>query len=275
MPDTDNTMRNTAHSIALGFLLLLTFSLTAQAKSKFSITPSLMYFDYTEFSSSGSVLDRETGWIPGIQFQLAQDLSNQLNIELGISTYGGNVDYAGHTQSGVPHNTRTNEGLIRIEARFIAPLLTNTDIYLATKSHQWDRNIYSNNGVAGVFERYQWWEISVGSRISFWIKDNQTWTADIAILKTINPTLYVDLSSVDAGNANLNLGSDTGARLQLMWETSNNERYTYGVSTFYEIWGFGVSDSRTTSGGSSSFSIFEPRSETRHMGIQLQLSFKY
>ncbi|MDH5387768.1 MAG: hypothetical protein OEY06_04905 [Gammaproteobacteria bacterium] len=268
-------MRDTVLPITMAFLLLLTFSLIARAESEFSLTPSLMHFDYTEFSYNGTVLDRETGWVPGIQFQLAHDINDQLNIELGISTYGGNVDYAGHTQSGLPHNTRTNEGLTRIDTRFIAPLLPDTNIYLATKFHQWDRNIYSNNGVAGIFEQYQWWEISVGGRISFWIKNNQAWIADIAILRTINPTLYVDLSSVDAGNADLNLGSDTGARLQLMWEISTNERYTYGINTFYEIWDFGISDTKNTTGGSSSFSIFEPRSETRHIGIQFQLNFKH
>ena len=264
-------MRNSALLITL----LLSFSVTAQAESKIFITPSLMYFDYTEFDFNGSVLDKETGWIPGIQFQVAQDFTNQLSIELEISAYNGDANYAGHTQSGLPHHTQTNEEVIRLGAHIIAPLYSNTNIYLATKYHQWNRNIQSNNGIASLFEQYQWWEIAVGSRISFWEKDRQAWIADIAILQTISPTIYVDLSSVDAGSTNLNLGSDTGARLQLMWKTSVEDQYTYGINAFYEIWDFGVSNSQNTSGGSLSLSIYEPESETRHTGIQFQLSFDY
>jgi len=268
-------MWNTAIPVLQALSLLLIFSQTIKAESQFSITPSLMHFDYTEFNFNGSVLDRETGWIPGIQFRLTQDLLNQLNIELEISTYGGNVDYSGQTQTGLPHHTQTNEKLLRFGAHLIAALSPNTDIYLATKYHQWDRNIRSNNGVASLFEQYQWWEISAGSRILFWIKDGQSWIADIAILQTISPTIYVDLSSVDAGSTDLNLGPDTGARLQLMWKTSADDHYTYGINAFYEIWGFGVSNTQSTSGGSSSLSIYEPESKTRHAGIQLQLNFNY
>ena len=271
----NSIMKKTALPVSLALSLLLIFSQTTKAESQFSITPSLIHFDYTEFDFNGSVLDKETGWIPGIQFRLTQDFINQLNIELEISTYRGNVDYSGQTQTGLPHHTQTNEELFRLGAHLIAPLSPNTNVYLATKYHRWDRNIHSNNGVAGLFERYQWWEISAGSRISFWEKDHQAWIADIAILQTISPTIYVDLSSVDAGSTNLNLGSDTGARLQLMWKTSVEDQYTYGINAFYEIWDFGVSNSQNTSGGSSSLSIYEPESETRHSGIQLQLCLNY
>lgn len=264
-------MKNTALVIALIFF----FAQTAQAESQFSVSPTLMHFDYTEFSFDGSVLDSETGWIPGIQLLLAQNLSHNLNIEFEASTYAGGVDYAGYTQSGLPHNTRTNEEVIRLGVRLVAPVLTNTDIYLTTKYHQWDRNILSNNGIAGLFEQYQWWEISAGTRILFFVKDNQKWMADLAILRTINPGIHVDLSSINAGKTDLDLGADTGARLQLMWMISGDKQYTYGINAFYEIWEFGVSDSKVTRGGSSSFSVFEPSSETRHSGIQLQLNFNY
>ena len=257
------------------FIITFVCSFDIRAETQFSIAPSLMHFDYTEFASDNSVLDCETGWLAGIQFKLAQNLSNQLGIELEISAQDGKVDYAGHTQSGLPHNTQTNEGLIRIGARLIAPILSNSHIYLATQHHQWKREIYSNNGVAGLFEKYQWWEISAGSRILLWSRDNQAWIADIAILRTLNPTLFVDISSVDAGYANLDLGSDTGARLQLMWKIAETDQYTYGINAFYEIWDFGISDVKQTQGGSTSFSVFEPRSETRHSGIQFQLKLKY
>lgn len=251
------------------------YSAGTNAETRLSVAPSLLNFNYTEFNASGSILDEETGLIPGIQFLLSRDFSEQLSVELEISAYGGNVDYVGHTQSGLAHNTTTNEELLRVGARLISPLSANTDVYLGAKYHRWNRDIFSNNGVAGLFERYQWWELSAGTSISFWARENQSWIADIALLRTINPTIYVDLSSVDGGVADLDLGPDTGARLQLMWKLSKDNQTTYAINAFYELWGFGRSDSKATSGGSTSYSIYEPESETRHSGVQLQLGFRY
>ncbi|MDT8453007.1 MAG: hypothetical protein RQ936_09740 [Gammaproteobacteria bacterium] len=252
------------------------YSAGSKAETGFSVAPSLLNFDYTEFKASGGILDQETGLIPGIQLLLTRDFSaQQLSAELEISTYDGNVDYAGHTQSGLAHDTTTNEELFEIGARLVAPLFTNTDVYLGAKYQRWNRDIFSNNGVAGLFERYQWWELSAGTRISFPARKNQNWIADIALLRTINPTIYVDLASIDGGDADLDLGPDTGARLQLMWVLSNDHQTTYAINAFYEMWGFGRSDSKATSGGSTNYSIYEPESETRHSGVQFQLGFQY
>ena len=251
------------------------YSAGSNAETQFTVAPSLLNFDYTEFNASGSILDRETGLIPGIQFLLSRDFSEQLSAELEISAYDGNVDYTGHTQSGLPHNTTTNEELFGIGARLIAPLSAHTDAYFGAKYQRWNRDIFSNNGIAGLFERYQWWELSAGTRISLRARENQSWIADIALLRTINPTIYVNLASVDGGNADLDLGADTGARLQLMWKLSKGNQTTYAINAFYELWGFGMSDSKATSGGSSSYFIFEPESKTRHSGVQFQLGFRY
>lgn len=252
------------------------YSADSNTETRLSVAPSLLNFDYTEFNASGGILDEETGLIPGIQFLLSRDFSErQLSVELEISAYGGNVDYVGHTQSGLAHNTTTNEELLRVGARLISPLSANTDVYLGTKYQRWNRDIFSNNGVAGLFERYQWWELSAGTRTSFAVRENQSWIADIALLRTIDPTIYVDLSSVDAGSTDLDLGAETGARLQLIWKLSKDNQTTYAINAFYEIWGFGMSDSKATSGGSTSYSIYEPESETRHSGVQFQLGLQY
>lgn len=251
------------------------YSAGTKAETRLSVVPSLLNFDYTEFNASGGILDQETGLIPGIQFLLARDFSEQLSTELEISAYDGNVDYVGHTQSGLPHNTTTNEELFGIGARLVAPLSADTDAYLGAKYQRWNRDIFSNNGVAGLFERYQWWELSAGTRISFPVRENQNWIADIALLRTIDPTIYVDLASIGGGDADLDLGPDTGVRFQLMWKLSNDNQTTYAINAFYELWGFGRSDSKATSGGSTSYFIYEPESETRHSGVQFQLGFQY
>ena len=260
-------------TLRLFILFLVIYGAPIKAETHFSLAPSLINFDYTEFTFNNNVLNKETGWIPGIQFQITQTINEQLNIELDVSYYDGTANYTGHTQSGLSHNTQTDEQLLQVAMKLITALATNTDIYLSTKNHQWDRNIQGSKNTPGIFETYQWWEMSVGARTAIHIKGNQSWLADISVLKTINPTIYVDLSSIDAGHANLELGSDTGARLQLMWKMMSDKQNSYGINIFYETWDFGISNSKTTIGGSRNESIFEPRSETRHSGIQLLLNF--
>ena len=86
--------------------------------------------------------------------------------------------------------------------------------------------------------------------------------------------MYIDLSESGYGYTDLILKEDDGARIKIHWSTENGG-LAYGVSLFYEMWEFGKSDSNTTTGGTSSISVFEPRSETRHSGIQFTLGFNY
>lgn len=255
--------------------VVVIYSSNTRAEIQLSITPSLLFFDYTEFSLNDNVLNNESGAIPGIQLLLNNAINDQLSIELEISRYAGDVDYNGYTQSGSLINTTTNEDILRYSVRIITPLLNNTDIFISTSSHQWERDIQGKAGILGIFEKYQWQEISAGIKTNFLINKQSSWFVEVAILKTIEPEMYINLSEADLGSTNLKLGTDIGARFQLSWVEINTDKLSYGINAFYEAWNFGISDSKTTSGGSSSISVFEPRSETRHSGIQFQLKLHH
>ena len=168
----------------------------------------------------------------------------------------------------------TDESVLRYGVRISTPLRDDTDIFLSTTYHQWKRDIQGKGSVLGIFEKYQWQEISAGIKTEFLINEQSLWFAEAAILKTISPEMYIDLSEADLGSTNLKLGTDTGARFQISWLKTNNNQ-SYGINAFYETWDFGISDSSPTTGGSTSISVFEPRSETRHSGIQFLLGFHY
>ena len=268
-------MKNTALPIILTILLLLLLPLSVKAEAELSIAPSLLHFDYTEFGFNNSELNNETGTILGTQLDLNTTINEKLSIEFEISHYDGNVNYDGRSQSGVAITTATNENVFRYGVKIITSLIYNTDIFLSTTFHQWDRDIQGKDTILGIFEKYQWREISAGIKTKLWSTKQSSWFAEAAILKTINPEMHIDLSEADFGSTNLKLGTDTGARFQLSWVKSDTNKRSYGINAFYETWDFGISDSNTTSGGTTSISIYEPRSETRHSGIQFLLSFHY
>lgn len=268
-------MKNTALPVTLVIPLLLLLPPSAKAEVQFSIAPSLLYFDYTEFSTSGTTLDKETGWIPGVQFHLNKQFNEQWTVELELTTYDGNVNYDGHTQAGTAHSTNTDETIFKLGARIKTPLTTHTNLVFGTKYNKWERNISNNNDILGLLEIYRWWEISAGITGEFWKTETQSWLIEANLLRTINPTIHVDLSRADYGKTNLNLGTDWGTRLQLFWVHKHTSNWQYSFNIFYETWNFGRSNSQATTGGTNTATVYEPYSETRHKGLLLAITKSY
>ncbi|MCW8924189.1 MAG: hypothetical protein OQK69_11255 [Gammaproteobacteria bacterium] len=268
-------MKNTALPVVLTTPLLMLLSLNVEAESQFSISPSLLHFKYTEFSTTGSTLNKETGWIPGIQLHLSKQFNQQWSSGVEVITYGGKVDYDGHTQSGQTHSTDTNETIFKLGAHLKTPVTEDTDLVFGAKYNKWKRDIYDNNGIFGLLEIYRWWEISAGITHEFGKTDTQSWHIEAHLLKTINPTIHVDLSRADYGKTDLNLGTDWGTRLQLSWDHKHSSNWQYGFNVFYEAWNFGRSNSKATTGGTYSGTFYEPYSETRHSGLILEITKTY
>ena len=74
------------------------------------ISPGIYYFNYEEFSRSGTSLDSEKGYLPGLKINLSQ-LHNGNKYSTYASVYDGTADYIGGTQSGQPHKTQTEQRL--------------------------------------------------------------------------------------------------------------------------------------------------------------------
>ena len=235
------------------------------------IAAELMHFDYEETDISGNTLNQETGFIPGFTVAASQPYRSIRNT-VEFSLYGGDVDYDGQTQAGQPHQTTTEETIYRLLYRLDwSPQDTDGAFYGKAYWQQWDRSIQPNNGVSGLFERYQWWTLEAGVQVPFIKDEKQDLLLELGMLTTFNGTIMVDLAAAGFGQPVLDLGNGFGVagELKYVFKQSRNSSFQFGVQL--KRWEFGRSNSKTISDGSNVFTITEPDSTT----VQTTLSASY
>jgi hypothetical protein len=231
----------------------------------------LMYFDYEETDLSGNSLNQETGFIPGLSIAAAHAYRN-LNNAIEFSLYGGDVDYDGQTQAGVPHQTTTTETIYRLLYKLSwSPLDTDNAFYGKAYWQQWDRDIQPANNVQGLFERYQWWTLEGGVQIPFIKQEDSSLLLELGLLTTFNGTMSINLTSAGYGEHTLDLGNGVGYAAALKYEITmaGNNRLQFGARI--NGWEFGRSNSKTISNGINTITITEPDSTT----MQTILSASY
>ncbi len=260
----------------LTWLVILTcYSANLYAETTFVISPSLLHFDYTEFSTTNHELDRETGWLPGLEASLNQTITPDWLLSINTSYFQGTVDYNGETQAGVPHTTDTDTNLFRLGAQVNRLIYKNISLFVGAQAHQWKRDIKDNNNISGIYEVYKWREYSVGlnSDFSFTQKDIINLQASFLLIR--DATILVDLSRVNLGTTTLDLGDGTGARLNLSWVHQYKNNISYGLGLFFEAWQFGRSNTKQTQNSSAIIFVTEPRSETRNIGLQFNIEYLF
>jgi len=242
--------------------------------SSLEVMTSLYHFNYKEFDTTGELLDKETGFIPGIKLQYSTSLKHD-EISLYMSIHDGQVDYSGETQNGTPHRTKTNQQLfkagVQLKSRkssaFPARLLFSYTYNI------WDRDILTTNNVLGLHERYTWDEFSLGLNFQGDINSNSFYWADFSTLLIYDPKMLVYLEN---GNKTLRLGVNIGVRLLAgkTWMINNSNSFSASLST--EYFEFGRSNSIFTDDffGQSVF-ITEPRSESFHSSMNIAYSYHF
>jgi len=248
---------------------LLALPLSTQA-TDIRLAADLMYFDYEETDVFGNTLDQETGFIPGFTVAASQPYRSIHNT-VEFSLYGGDVDYDGQTtQAGQPHQTTTEETIYRLLYRLSwSPEDSEGAFYGKAYWQQWDRNIQANDGVSGLFERYQWWTVEAGVQVPFVKDEKQNLLLELGMLTTFNGTIMVDLTNSGFGKPVLDLGNGIGFSGELKYEfrQAKNSSLQFGVQ--FKSWEFGRSNSETLADGRTT--IYEPDSTT----IQTTLSASY
>jgi hypothetical protein len=226
------------------------------------VSGELMYFDYEETGVSGETLNQETGFIPGISIA-ASGPYRTTSHSFEFSVYGGDVDYDGQTQAGRPHQTTTEQTIYRLQYRISAPLEnTAANLYGKIYWQQWDRDIQPNNGVLGLFERYQWWSIEAGVEAPLIRKDREVLLLELGVLTTLNGTILVDLNELGFGEPVLDLGNSYGFSGELRYELKQTRTSSLHFGIGYRTWQFGRSNSKTVSNDTDSITITEPDSKT-------------
>lgn len=244
-------------------------------ETQLTISPSLLHFDYTEFSTTDELLDRETGWLTGFEAKLSHTIAGGWWFDIYSSYYLGTVDYTGQTQSGIPITTNTSTDLFRIGGQINKEIYKKIHLFIGAQSHQWDRDIKNTNIASGIDETYKWREYSIGLNTDIYISKNNIVSIDIAYLLIRNATIFVDLSRVNLGSTTLDITDGTGARANLNWKIISTNNINYGLSLFAEGWDFGRSNTKQTQGGSPNVYVTEPRSETRNIGLKFNIKYKF
>jgi len=240
------------------------------------ISGSIMNFGYQEFKDTGTLFDREDGYIPGLVLGLSHT-TDRWRFAGDFSFYGGDVLYTGQTNTGIPINTQTTQTIFDLSLRTEYWLQNSKGLeyglYLGAGYHQWDRDIRptSVNGapVSGLFETYTWWTGFVGVKTEWYASENSHCMVDVRLLQIIKPSIYVLFNGL-YDNASLALGERMGIKLSFPWRHTMNISSILLVEPFAEAYEFGRSaTSSLTSNGAPTGTVFEPRSQTINYGLNV------
>ena len=248
------------------------------AETRLVFFPGVFYFDYVETTSNGTFLDGETGLVAGLSGQLEYQFSSQISGILHGGIYSGEVDYDGHASpSGTPVQTRTEANFFNIGAVGLFPIegaALKTNFSIGYQLNRWERDIQSTVSpvigyVSGLYEIYEWEELSMGMEIHLNERYSQQWSFYGGIVQTQDPRIKIDLESSGDGKPELNMGSDLGYEFSAQWMTQAKGSWYTGWKMSYKRWRFGKSNSLPISG---SRTIVEPDSKTEIFMLELVIA---
>ena len=206
--------------------LLFTFPTCSNAID-LGVSGELMFFDYEETDTLGNSLNREKGLIPGLTFSGIHQYNNISNA-LELSIYDGQVDYSGQTQAGQPHQTTTEETILKLAYRLgWSPASTEAAFYGSAYWQQWERDIQATNGISGLFERYEWWTVEAGVQAPFFRDDSQHLFLEMGMLATMNGDIMIDLKPLGYGAHTLNLGNSIGFASALKYQMTQAQKKAF------------------------------------------------
>jgi hypothetical protein len=251
---------------------LLLCPLPVQANGSGAVTTawlglSATSFNYEEFDDTGVSLDREEGWLPGVQAGLARDYGRWF-LETTLNWSSGQVDYTSPAASST-----TDEDIGNLEMIGGIPLhftgRQRISVVAGAGYREWRRDIRPTPAASGLDETYRWGYAVVGLRGERSLDAGNRVVVDLQLTRTIHPDIQVHFDhSYD--DVSLELGAENGFRVNLMFDRKLDGSKTFWLMPWYEYWELGrSSDSVLSSNGVPVGTVFEPRSEMGNFGIGL------
>ena len=261
-------------------ILMLSLGLCAHvvyAETTLTVAPGVMSFNYEETDVDGSFLDGEHGDIPGVKLSIEElDQEYLFSLGLALEYYAGNVDYTGFIQStnirydGLPLSTTTDQIIFSFSTYIKKPILSdpNLFVYGNLTYKKWERDIqgkfisgidnfgdpFTNLYVSGLFEVYQWWQMTFGVFSKYSIHKNSEVGFRAGILRTIAPEMDLAAFTFDLQEA-------WGYEAELSYYHQITQQQRVGISGSIMVWSFGRSNQI---GG-----FVEPDSESEMKTVQL------
>ncbi|MBT8135334.1 MAG: hypothetical protein KJO03_12555, partial [Gammaproteobacteria bacterium] len=79
------------NKLTLSTTILLCLATASFAEARLTISPAILHFDYTEFSTTDQELNNETGWLPGLNAGLSYAITPDWSVAIDTSYYQGTV----------------------------------------------------------------------------------------------------------------------------------------------------------------------------------------
>ncbi len=260
------------------FIFVISEVKAAAAGGGLQIGAGLMKFDYAEYDDNNVFLDAERGMIPGIILTLNHD-NGRTYTEWVNRLYYNKITYDGQTQSGTPLMTVSDALIIDSHIKYGQILRKaygrEQSMYAGLGYRYWFRNIlpgYDNKGnaVAGILEEYSWFYSLIGYTVKFKATDTTQVGFDFRLTQMYNAKMGINfLGYKNYDNTSVNLGGKMGARLAMPIEIKMQDD-SFFITPYVEIIDIGKSNAvQVYSGGVATGTvIYEPRSETRNMGVE-------
>jgi hypothetical protein len=223
-------------------------------------------FDYEEFDPGGASLNREDGYLPGLNAGLRLGRGVWF-AETALLAWSGRVDY---TNPAV--TSRTDEDIL--DWNVIAGRGAGAYAGIAVSAYaglgyrHWRRDIHASPGANdGLDETYRWGYGLLGLRGERDLGQTSRVRGDLQLTRTLEPSIKIRF---EAGydDHTLDLGAANGVRAALTFEHRLDNEVVVFVSPWFEYWELGRSavEPRTTQGVINGL-IYEPDSETRIFGL--------
>lgn len=244
-------------------------------EAEYQFGGGLMNFKYTEYDDNNVFLDGETGLIPGIVLKRKQN-HNHVFTDLVAQLYGNTIEYDGQTQSGTPVKTDSVAVIFDTHFKLGKRFAEKHEPYIGIGYRYWYRHILNGrdingNAVSGLLEEYYWPYTLLGYGVTFNASEKVKMGFDFRYTKMFNAKMDLDYQGFDGrDNLSFNLGNRSGARFAMPIQIKIRKHSLF-VTPYYEIIDIGKSNVvRVTKGGvPTSFIAWEPRSETRNVGIEI------
>jgi len=241
-----------------------------------------VFLDYTE-KENGATLDRDHGWLPGVDSGLFLTERNWVLRFQGKWAYTNNATYNGQTDTRVPLNfDHEYETIWTIEANvgytFHAPI--NFTPYIGLGYRRWSRGkaqrvqAEDGNYVWDYKEVYKWGYVPVGIILEKpFFKNRFEVELDTAILFPFSQDMTAYLSETDPAYSDVgfDLGWRPGFRIKIPIRWYYTKTAALYISPFYRFWRIGRSNTVEANGGS----YYEPRSTTHYYGVSCGLTFQF
>lgn len=259
--------------IVILFALLHQNEIFAESDVKLSGMFIANDYRYAEYDEDGNKLIEESGVIYGqglhIEFPL-QLFNRPFSMAAHYRYFDDKTPYNGQTQFGFPLRTTTQHEIEEVAISLHIPVHRHITLYASVHANQRKRDIQATSFTTGLYEEYDWLEVSSGFQT--FLGSKRQWKIRGEFFQVINPKILIDSPTSTDGTYRLKLGEKPGFDLSLSYiKTFENWQLINSIGMRYQA--FGVSNKLSVQREPTNVTIHQPESIALSRTITSSLSY--